>query len=358
MPDIATTAPITLDKATAFRNALIRNRVQLAQGYEDAAVEELYGALRQARTAITQAIADAYIQAPEDWSYDKLLRTRRLEDLRVAIEHEALYFNEEARAITERYASYAFIRDAEKVAASLGTLGVRVPTGFIDMATVDYFVNYPINGTIFGERFAQLSATMQADARKALINGLTQGQNPKVIARAVEKTTTLSANAAETITRTTIMNASNMAHSVVYEQAGIKKLRILAALDADTCAACLARDGSVIDVDQAHTISLHPNCRCTPEPVVDWPEGERRGKEYDDEGHATGKVFSADTTGKEYLRGLPTEQQEKVLGYNRVRLMNAGEVKFDDLWNTKGELRTLADLGKPVYSREGKLLRQ
>ena len=351
MPDVETTAEVTLDKATAFRNALIRNRVQLAQGYEDAAVEELYTSLRHAHTAITQKIADAYIQDPEDWSYDKLLRTRRLEDLRVAIEHEALYFNEEARAITKRYASYAFIRDAEKIAAELGALGVRVPTGFIDMATVDYFVNYPINGTIFGERFAQLSATMQADARKALINGLTQGQNPKVIARAVTKATTLSANAAETITRTTIMNASNMAHSVVYEQAGIEKLRILAALDADTCAACLARDGSIIPVDRAHTISLHPNCRCTPEPVVDWPEGERRGKEYDAEGHATGKVFSADTTGKEYLRGLPTEQQEKVLGYNRVRLMNAGEVKFDDFWNSKGELKTLKALGHPALRR-------
>jgi len=351
MPELVTTTGAPLDKATKLRNALIANRVQLAQGYEDAAVEELYTSLRSAHTAITQKIADAYIQAPEDWSHDKLLRTRRLDDLRVAIEQEALYFNEEARAITERYASYAFIRDAEKAAAALGTLGVRVPTGFIDMATVDYFVNYPINGTIFGERFAQLSATMQADARKALIHGLMQGQNPKVIARAVEKTTTLSANAAETITRTTIMNASNMAHSVVYEQAGIKKLRILATLDAVTCARCLARDGKIIPVSHAHEITLHPDCRCVGEPVVDWPEGERRGKEYDDEGHATGKVFSADTTGKEYLRGLPTEQQEKVLGYNRVRLVDNGDVKFDNLWNKKGELKTLKALGYPALRR-------
>ena len=124
------------------------------------------------------------------------------------------------------------------------------------MATVDYFVNYPISGTIFGERFAQLSATMQADARKALINGLQQGQNPKVIARAVEKTTTLSANAAETITRTTIMNASNMAHSVIYEQAGIKKQRILVSLCADSCAECLYRDKKIVDMD--YVISLHP----------------------------------------------------------------------------------------------------
>jgi len=259
MPELETTATVTLDKATAFRAALVRNRVQLAKGYEEAAVEELYTSLRQAHTTITQAIADAYIEEPKDWSYDKLLRTRRLEDLRAGIEREALYFNDSAREITERYASYAFMRDAEKIAAELGALGVRVPTGFIDMATVDYFVNYPINGTIFGERFAQLSATMQADARKALINGLVQGQNPKVIARAVNKATTLSANAAETITRTTIMNASNMAHSVIYEQAGIKELRILAALDADTCAECLMRDGKIIPVDQAADITLHPD---------------------------------------------------------------------------------------------------
>ena len=352
MPDVDT-AKVTLDKATAFRTALIRNRVNLAKGYEDAAIEELYTSLRQAHTAISERIAMAYIEDPDNWSYDKLLRTRRLEDLRLGIEREALYFNEEARNITERYASYAFMRDAEKIALELGALGIRVPTGFIDMATVDYYVNYPINGTVFGERFAALSANMQADARKALINGLTQGQNPKVIAREVKNVTTLSANAAETITRTTIMNASNMAHSVIYAQAGIKKMRIIAALDADTCAECLARDKKIIDVNQADEVTLHPNCRCAVAPVVDWPEGERAGREYDDEGHAKSKLFPADTTGKECLRNLPQEQQEKVLGYNRVRLMNTGEVKFDDFWNKKGELKTLKALGHPALRRPG-----
>jgi len=184
------------------------------------------------------------------------------------------------------------------------------------------------------------------EVRQALINGLRQGQNPKVIAREVKKVTTLSANAAETITRTTIMNASNMAHSVIYAQAGIKKMRIIAALDADTCAEFLYRDGNVISVRRGADVTLHPNCRCTIAPVVDWPEGERSGKEYDDEGHAKSKLFPADTTGKEYLRNLPQEQQEKVLGYDRVRLMNAGEVKFDDLWNTKGELIPLKTLSE------------
>jgi len=42
---------------------------------------------------------------------------------------------------------------------------------------------------------------------------------------------------------------------------------------------------------------------------------------------------------------------EKVLGYNRVRLMNTGEVKFDDFWNKKGELKTLKTLGKPALRR-------
>lgn len=256
MPDLAT-AEVTLDKATALRNAIIANRKGLASGYEEAAIEELYTALRHAHTAITQDIAFAYMDAPDNWSYDKLLSTQRLEDLKYNIEREALYFAQEAERITERYASYAFMRDAEKIAGELGELGVRIPTGFIDMAVVDYYVNYPINGTVFGERFAQLSATMQGDARKALINGLVRGQNPKVIARAVKKITTLSARTAETIARTTIMNASNMAHSVVYEQAGIKRQRILANLSDRTCAECLHRDGKIVKM--GYVISLHPD---------------------------------------------------------------------------------------------------
>jgi hypothetical protein len=56
-------------------------------------------------------------------------------------------------------------------------------------------------------------------------------------------------------------------------------------------------------------------------------------------------------TGKEYLRNLPEPQMEKVLGYNRVRLLNTGEVKFDDFWNKRGELKTLKTLGKPALRR-------
>ena len=347
MPDVET-VEVTLDKATAFRNAIIANRKALASGYEEAAVEELYTALRQTHTAITQDIAFAYMDAPENWSYDKLLRTRRLEDLKYNIEREALYFADEAKNITERYASYAFMRDAEKIAAELGELGVRVPTGFIDMAVVDYYVNYPIDGTVFGERFAQLSATMQADGRKALISGLVKGQNPKVIARAVNKATMIGARTAETIARTTIMNASNMAHGVIYEQAGIKKQRIMASLSDRACAECLYRDGKIVRMD--YVITLHPNCYCVGEPVTKWPLGKRRGNAYVD-GKARSKVFPAGMTGKEYLRNLPRMQQEKVLGYNRVRLVDDGTVKFDNLWNKKGELKTLKKLGHPALRR-------
>lgn len=56
-------------------------------------------------------------------------------------------------------------------------------------------------------------------------------------------------------------------------------------------------------------------------------------------------------TGKEYLRNLPRMQQEKVLGYNRVRLVDDGTVKFDNLWNKKGELKTLKKLGHPALRR-------
>jgi hypothetical protein len=37
MPDIETTAEVTVTKATAFRNALIANRKKLASGYEEVA---------------------------------------------------------------------------------------------------------------------------------------------------------------------------------------------------------------------------------------------------------------------------------------------------------------------------------
>jgi SPP1 gp7 family putative phage head morphogenesis protein len=339
-----TASPATLAKQKAFRNAVLAAREKLATTYEAEAVRELAAAVEAANERIKERIAVAYASGPpEDWSYSKMLATGRLEQLQGQLEAELTYLNNGAVEITNRYAMYAFIRDAEKISDALAALGIPIWGVTLDMATVATFVNFPVAGTIFGERFAKLTATAQADGRQVLLNGLVNGDGPDVIIRRFREVTGLNRNAAESITRTTIMNASNQGHAYVYEKAGIVGIRRNATLDARTCAICLAKDGEILPVEKAHEISVHPECRCVPEPVTDWPEGPRRGKDYED-GKAKPTIFPADMTGIDYLKQLPEEQQIQVLGVNRVNLLNAGEVAWGDLWDADGDLVLLRDL--------------
>lgn len=330
-------------KEKAFRQALLNTRTRLISGYEADALKELDAALKAANERIKARIALAYAENPEDWSYAKMLATGRLENLQANIDAEMAYLNNGAKDLTNRYATYAFLRDIEKTAEILDGVGISFGAATVDMNVVNFFVNYPVNGTVFGERFAAMTAAMQAEARKAMVSGLVAGDGVKPITRAVMGVTDLGRSAAETVIRTTMMNASNQAHAYVYEKAGIEQLEIDATLDANTCAACMARDGKRISVKDAASISLHPNCRCVGVPVTDWPEGDRRGKDYSGD-RARSTVFPADMTGMDYLKQLPLDQQEQVLGRTRVNMLRTGDVTWDGLFNRKGELKLLAEL--------------
>jgi len=255
---LAEASPASLAKQKAFRDALIDTRRRLISGYEVEALKELDAALRAANENVKTRIARAYLENEDDWSYAKLLATGRLEQLQANIDAELTYLNNNARDLTNRYATYAFLRDVEKTHGLLAGLGIEMATASLDMNAVSFYVNYPVDGVVFGERFAAMTAEMQHEARKAITSGLVAGDGIKPITRSVLAVTDLNRSAAETVIRTTMMNASNQAHAYVYEKAGIDEIEIDATLDGATCAACLARDGKRIPVRDAASISLHP----------------------------------------------------------------------------------------------------
>lgn len=263
--DIERTGFVLFDEADqrqkAFRAELVATRARLISGPEAEAIHDLGVALQRADKEIKIRLALAYAESPEDWSYSKLLATRRLEALQASVDAEIAYLNNEAKNITDHYATYAFLHDVEKVADEFYAAGVALELGAaaVDMNVANFYVNYPVDGVVFGERFATMTAEMQHEARKAIVNGLVAGDGVKPITRAVLAVTDLNRSAAETVIRTTAMNASNQAHALVYEKAGVAEVQIDATLDAATCPECFARDGKRIPAADASTISLHPD---------------------------------------------------------------------------------------------------
>lgn len=78
--------------------------------------------------------------------------------------------------------------------------------------------------------------------------------------------------------------------------------------------------------------------------MVEFPPGERRGKDYDDSERGRSKVFPADMKGRDYLKTLPEEKQIQVLGPGRYDLLKSGKYEWDDLFNKDHSLKLLSQL--------------
>lgn len=73
------------------------------------------------------------------------------------------------------------------------------------------------------------------------------------------------------IARTEVITASTFAADERYGELGVEQKEWLVALDENTCEECLAKSGDVTNVGDSwggDDIPLHPNCRCTPIPVI------------------------------------------------------------------------------------------
>ena len=73
---------------------------------------------------------------------------------------------------------------------------------------------------------------------------------------------------AETISRTEVITASNEGALHRYELSGIDKSEFYPSPDA--CGKCLALTGEYITRESHNIIPVHPNCRCTWLPIVEF----------------------------------------------------------------------------------------
>jgi SPP1 gp7 family putative phage head morphogenesis protein len=113
----------------------------------------------------------------------------------------------------------------------------------------------------FGDAAAQRAAD-------ALSSGLALGRAPRIIAQDLRKALNVSAVRGLTIARTEVLGAFRRASLAAYVENSdiLRGWRWSAARDARVCDRCRANDGKVYDLDVPFT--THPNCRCSPLPVL------------------------------------------------------------------------------------------
>ncbi len=121
------------------------------------------------------------------------------------------------------------------------------------------------------------TAQMSQETSRILASGLSNGWNPRKIAREMNKTIDgLTKKRALTIARTEIINAHAEGQLDSFERLGVKEVGIevewATAGDDRVCSLCSPMSGSILTIKEARgSIPLHPNCRCAwiPAPITD-----------------------------------------------------------------------------------------
>ena len=139
-------------------------------------------------------------------------------------------------------------------------------------------------GRVFTE-LNNVTTSMATTMSRTLVDGLARGDNPRKIARDLNKAVGIGRTRSRAIAQTEIIRAHAEGQLDAMEQMGMEKVGVRvewsAAGDDRTCPRCLDLDGVVLKLKEARgIIPRHVNCRCTfiPANVGESTEDQIRGK--------------------------------------------------------------------------------
>lgn len=186
-------------------------------------------------------------------------------------------------------------------------------------AAIETMVGMTANGSPLAKLFDGIGRATRKEWERVLTFGVTAGKPPRVIARMAHEATATGLSRATTIARTEMLRAFRVSS----HETARRNPRIIsgwvwcAALSTETCASCIAMNGTVHSMDE--DFNDHPNGRCsalyiTPSMSADdilrrLPNSEKWLKTLDDKqldrifGHGAAQVWK---TGRVPLRKFAT----------------------------------------------------
>jgi len=178
------------------------------------------------------------------------------------------------------YIDTAYQRGIRQAGAQLRKGGAQVSERWVESA-----FNRPIHadrvGLIYTRVFDELhgiTQTMDARISRALSLGLSEGKNPRDIARDLNNEVDIGLNRARMIARTEVVSAHAEASLNAYTEAGVEGVTVEAEWsttgDDLVCPLCAELEGVTMPLEQARNLlPRHPNCRCAWVPVIENARG-------------------------------------------------------------------------------------
>ena len=142
----------------------------------------------------------------------------------------------------------------------------------------------PWSGANFSQRIWTNTDKLAQTVKQEIVNGMIQGINLQTMTKRVsERFETAKKNDVERLLRTEVNYTLNQATLDGYKEAGIEKYEFSATLDSRTSQICSELHGEVFEIKKIavglNYPPMHPRCRSTTIPIVDYENLIRQGRE-------------------------------------------------------------------------------
>ena len=208
--------------------------------------------------------------------YNVTMRVNRLELLKSQIGLELIALSDELDKYTADLLTKEGIAEAKRQA---GILGETIFDGYKDF--VEAVVNGSFHSATFSERIWGNMEAFKAELDKLLVQTITQGKNPRDMARKLRNLFDSSKYEAERLMRTESARVQTEIQNQSYKKYGIEEYEYIA--EPTACSICLPLNGKIFKTEDLspgqNAAPMHANCRCSTAPYVDRAEVEKSFKE-------------------------------------------------------------------------------
>lgn len=205
-------------------------------------------------------------------------RMSHLDSLRAQINMELIKVSSNVESATKNTLSSIYRDTFLEVTKDLGINAI------VSRDKIKTVLDRPWSGANFSERLWSNTDKLAQTVKQEIVNGMIQGINLKTMTKRVsERFETAKKNDVERLLRTEVNYTLNQTTLDGYKEAGIEKYEFSATLDSRTSQICSELNGEIFEIKKIavglNYPPMHPRCRSTTIPIIDYESLIKQGRE-------------------------------------------------------------------------------
>lgn len=193
--------------------------------------------------------------------YNLTMKVNRLELLKANIGLEMVSGFDEMQKYFDKKLTDRTLKEFQRQAGILGKSVMK------NEKYAHAIVNASFKNATYSDRIWMYQGMLKAELEGLLASGLIRGQNPKKLAKHLEKRFGVSAYNAQRLMTTELARVQTEAQKQSFVRNGFDEYEYIACSNSDACSVCRALDGKHFKVDDMmpgeNAPPMHPGCHCS-----------------------------------------------------------------------------------------------